>query len=71
MIKILIYFLFLLIIINFLNKYILQIILQNYLFLIFIIIIIRFPLNNINFWIKIYYLMGVDFYSLALISLRI
>lgn len=53
------------------NKFILQMIYQNLIFLVFIVILFNFPINNLNYWIKLYYFLGCDFISLRLILLTL
>lgn len=69
MIKFLIIIIFIFIIFNFLKFNLFQIIYQNLLILILFLIIIDFPFNNLNYWVKIYYIIGIDFYSIILIYL--
>lgn len=70
MVKILFFLIFIFLIINYLEKLLIQIIFQNLIFFILFIFIIEYPVNNNNIWIKIYYFIGYDFYSILIILLR-
>lgn len=70
MIKFIIFIVILIFIFNIVNKFILQLMYQNLVFIIIFIFLLNFPLNNLNYWVKIYYFFGCDFYSIGLILLR-
>lgn len=70
MIKIIFFIIFIFLIINLIERKLVQIFNQNLNFLILLIFLIEFPFNNLNIWIKIYYFMGCDFYSMIIILLR-
>lgn len=71
MIKIIFFIFMFFYIIFYFNKYIFQRFFQNIIFFIFFNFLLTFPLNNLNIWVKIYYIIGVDLYSFILIILRV
>lgn len=71
MIIFLLIIIFLFIILNFIQKKLIQFFYHNFLLIILFIIIIQFPINSLNYWIKIYYIIRVDFYSIILIYLTL
>nr|AZL93085.1 NADH dehydrogenase subunit 4 [Amblyjoppa sp. ZJUH_2016002] len=44
---------------------------QNFILLVMFLMMIDYPLNNMNYWIKIYYVISGDFYSMILIYLTL
>nr|UVU30523.1 NADH deshydrogenase subunit 4 [Odontocolon albotibiale] len=71
MMKFLLFFLFILFINSFINKLLMQLIFQNLIYILLFMMIIFFPLNNLNMWLNLYYFWGMDFYSLGLIILSL
>lgn len=70
MIKFIIIITFLFIFIKILEKK-LFFIYQNLILINLFLIIVDFPINNLNYWIKIYYIIGGDFYSIILTYLTL
>lgn len=71
MIKFLFILIFIFFLINYLNNKIIKIIYCLFLLFTLFNIIIEFPFNNLNCWIKIYYIIGCDIYSIILIYLTL
>nr|AFN27600.1 NADH dehydrogenase subunit 4 [Diadromus collaris] len=71
MMKVLLMVFLLFFIINLINQNIMQFIYQNYLMVIMFLMMMSFPLNNLNYWIKISYIIGGDFYSNLMIYLTL
>lgn len=69
MIKLIILIVLIFIFLKNINKFILQVYYQNIIFFFFLLIYYIFPVNNLNFWLKIYNINGLDFYSWGLIIL--
>nr|AZL93291.1 NADH dehydrogenase subunit 4 [Hyposoter sp. ZJUH_2016018] len=53
------------------NKYYIQLYMNMYMYLIFFLFIIKFPLNFNNYFVSLYYIFGMDFYSWGLMLLSI
>lgn len=53
------------------NKFYIQLFMVFFYYLFFLLFLIKFPLNLNNYFLNLYYIFGIDFYSWGLILLRI